>query len=294
LEITHKQIPFSQASNFPKLFIDYIARNPQLSDFYDSFPDLDGFKETIAKRKFNHRKELVEALKNQYQVIINPPNIDILLDENTFTVTTGHQLNIFTGPLYVIYKIVSTINLAKKLKDAFPAHHFVPVYWMATEDHDFEEISYFNLFGQKHKWETEQKGGVGRMNPSELLQIIEGLRDKPEVFARAYGENSTLAGAVTQYMNELFGAEGLVCIDGDDRVLKSLFAPIMKKDIVGNAAEKIVAETSGRLENLGYKTQIHARNINFFYLFCFFTGHFKGVCFYHCQYLIYLFCIKTQ
>ena len=266
MEITHKQIPFSQASNFPKLFIDYIARNPQLSDFYDSFPDLDGFKETIAKRKFNHRKELVEALKNQYQVIINPPNIDILLDENTFTVTTGHQLNIFTGPLYVIYKIVSTINLAKKLKDAFPAHHFVPVYWMATEDHDFEEISYFNLFGQKHKWETEQKGGVGRMNPSELLQIIEGLRDKPEVFARAYGENSTLAGAVTQYMNELFGAEGLVCIDGDDRVLKSLFAPIMKKDIVGNAAEKIVAETSGRLENLGYKTQIHARNINFFYL----------------------------
>ena len=58
MEITHKQIPFSQASNFPKLFIDYIARNPQLSGFYDSFPDLDGFKETIAKRKFNHRKDV--------------------------------------------------------------------------------------------------------------------------------------------------------------------------------------------------------------------------------------------
>ncbi|HLO45561.1 MAG TPA: bacillithiol biosynthesis cysteine-adding enzyme BshC [Leadbetterella sp.] len=266
MEINHKQIPFSQASNFPKLFIDYIDRNPQLSGFYKSFPDLAGFKETISKRKFSHRKELVEALNNQYQGIENPPNIDILLDENTFTVTTGHQLNIFTGPLYVIYKIVSTINLAKKLKGAFPEYNFVPVYWMATEDHDFEEISYFNLFGQKHKWETEQKGGVGRMNPSELLQIIEGLRDKPEMFARAYGENSTLAGAVRQYMHELFGAEGLVCIDGDDRLLKALFAPIMKKDIVENAAEKIVAETSARLENQGYKTQIHARNINFFYL----------------------------
>nr|MBP8155413.1 bacillithiol biosynthesis cysteine-adding enzyme BshC [Leadbetterella sp.] len=247
-------------------FIDYIDRNPQLSGFYDSFPDLAGFKETITKRKFSHRKELVEALNNQYQGIKNPPNIDILLDENTFTVTTGHQLNIFTGPLYVIYKIVSTINLAKKLKATFPEYNFVPVYWMATEDHDFEEISYFNLFGQKHKWETEQKGGVGRMNPAELLQIIEGLRDKPEIFLRAYGENSTLAAAVRQYMHELFGAEGLVCIDGDDRILKSLFAPIMKKDIVENEAEKIVAETSARLEKLGYKTQIHARNINFFYL----------------------------
>jgi bacillithiol synthase len=266
LEITHKQIPFSQASHFPKLFIDYIDRNPQLSGFYDSFPDLDGFKETISKRKFSLRKELVESLNNQYQGIENPPNIDILLDENTFTVTTGHQLNIFTGPLYVIYKIVSTINLAKKLKAEFPEYNFVPVYWMATEDHDFEEISYFNLFGQKHKWETEQKGGVGRMNPSDLLQIIGGLRDKPAVFTRAYGENSTLARAVRQYMHELFGAEGLVCIDGDDRLLKSIFAPIMEKDITENAAEKIVAETSARLENQGYKTQIHARNINFFYL----------------------------
>lgn len=266
MEITHKQIPFSQASHFPKLFIDYIDRNPQLSGFYDSFPDLAGFKEAISKRKFSYRKELVEALKNQYLGVVNPPNIDILQDENTFTVTTGHQLNIFTGPLYVIYKIVSTINLAKKLKVAFPENNFLPVYWMATEDHDFEEISYFNLFGQKHKWETEQKGGVGRMNPSELLQIIEGLRDKPEVFVKAYGENNTLAAAVRQYMHELFGAEGLVCIDGDDRILKSLFAPTMKTDIVENAAEKIIAETSTHLENLGYKTQIHARNINFFFL----------------------------
>ena len=266
MEITHKQIPFSQASHFPKLFIDYIDRNPQLSDYYNFFPDLEGFKDAISKRKFSYRKELVDALKNQYQGIENPPNTNILLDENTFTITTGHQLNIFTGPLYVIYKIVSTINLAKKLKVAYPNYNFVPIYWMATEDHDFEEISYFNLFGQKHIWETEQKGGVGRINPSELLQIIEGLRDKPDVFLRAYGENSTLSGAVRQYMHELFGAEGLICIDGDDRILKTVFAPIMKKDIIENAAEIIVAKTSARLENLGYKTQIHARNINFFYL----------------------------
>ena len=266
MEITHKQIPFSQASHFPKLFTDYIDRNPSLNGFYEQYPDLNGFKEAIVKRKFEYRQELVEALKNQYQGLENQPNIDILLEKNTFTVTTGHQLNIFTGPLYVIYKIISTINLAKKLKDNFPEYNFVPVYWMATEDHDFEEISYFNLFGQKHKWETEQKGGVGRINPNELMQIIDGLRDKPEIFARAYSENTTLASAVRQYMNELFGFDGLVCIDGDDKGLKRLFAPIMKKDILENAAESIVSDTSKQLENIGYKTQIHARNINFFYL----------------------------
>ena len=69
----------------------------------------------------------------------------MLANKNTFTVTTGHQLNLFTGPLYFLYKIVSAINLAARLKKEFPKDNFVPVYWMATEDHDFEEIQYFNV-----------------------------------------------------------------------------------------------------------------------------------------------------
>ncbi|TDA74551.1 bacillithiol biosynthesis BshC, partial [Halomonas marinisediminis] len=68
-------------------------------------------------------------------------NIQLLKEENTFTVTTGHQLNLFTGPLYFLYKIVSTINLCEQLKTEFPKQNFVPIYWMATEDHDFEEIN---------------------------------------------------------------------------------------------------------------------------------------------------------
>src|SRR3989338_9506801 len=109
----------------------------------------------------------------------------MFLRSNTQSIQTI-QLCLFTGPLYFIYKIISTINLAEALKKKYPEYNFVPIYWMATEDHDFEEISHFNLFGQKHKWETEQKGGVGRMNPAELLQIIEGLKEKPEVFVKAY------------------------------------------------------------------------------------------------------------
>ncbi|WP_255067578.1 bacillithiol biosynthesis cysteine-adding enzyme BshC [Lacihabitans sp. LS3-19] len=266
MQVEHTKIPLSQAASFPKLFIDYLDKKDSLKPFYTDFPDIEGFKNSISNRTFENREVLVQALKNQYNGLQNSPDFDILLNDKTFTVTTGHQLNIFTGPLYVIYKIVSTINLAKKLKASFPDYNFVPVYWMATEDHDFEEISYFNLFGQKHVWETEQKGGVGRMDPSGLLKIIEGLRDRPEVFEKAYSENATLGAAVRQYMHELFGSQGLFCIDGDDRLLKGLFSQAMQNDLFEHTAESAVVKISSDLEHLGYKTQIHARNINFFYL----------------------------
>ncbi|MCA0365503.1 MAG: bacillithiol biosynthesis cysteine-adding enzyme BshC [Bacteroidetes bacterium] len=263
----NSRISLSKVGGFPKLFTDYISKqNPELSDFFDIFPDLEGFRNQIAETHFHFRNELVDALKKQYEGTENPPEIDIFLDEKTFCVTTGHQLNIFTGPLYVIFKIISTINLAKRLKGHFPEYNFVPVYWMATEDHDFAEISGFNLFGQKHVWETSQTGAVGRFELSGIKDILEKLPDLPEVFKKAYSEKSNLAAAVRCYFHALFGHEGLVCIDGDDPALKKLFIPVIKKDILENASENIVKSTSDKLESLGYKTQIHARNINFFYL----------------------------
>ena len=76
-------------------------------------------------------------------------NLQLIENENTLTVTTGHQLCLMTGPLYFIYKIVSTIKLCRQLKEQSPDLNFVPIYWMATEDHDFEEISAF-IFGVKN------------------------------------------------------------------------------------------------------------------------------------------------
>jgi bacillithiol biosynthesis cysteine-adding enzyme BshC len=253
---------------FPKLFLDYISKKTSLEDFYGNFPDLDGFKNQLNSASFSVEKRtvLVDTLKKQYKDLSNIPDIDLLLDPKTFTVTTGHQLNIFTGPLYIIYKIVCIINLSRSLKKAFPEYNFVPVYWMATEDHDFEEISYFNLFGQKHVWETEQRGAVGRMHPGELRSILDVLREKPAIFENAYLNSHCLADAVRHYMHELFGAEGLISIDADNRELKSLFKEVIKDDLFNHAAVKTVTEVSGKLDGLGYKTQIHPREINFFYL----------------------------
>jgi uncharacterized protein YllA (UPF0747 family) len=62
---------------------------------------------------------------------------------NTFTITTGHQLNLFSGPVFFVYKILQTIKTCTYLKENFPGFNFVPVYWMASEDHDFAEINHF-------------------------------------------------------------------------------------------------------------------------------------------------------
>jgi bacillithiol biosynthesis cysteine-adding enzyme BshC len=260
-----EKLPFSQVASFPKLFLDYTEQQENLSGLYSHFPTIQGFKEQVKLKKFSHRATLVGALQRQYESIHTKPDIEILLKDNTYTVTTGHQLNIFTGPLYVIYKIVSTINLAKMLKEAMPENNFVPVYWMATEDHDFEEIASFNLFGNKYTWDSDQKGAVGEMNPEAILKIIDELKDKPELFQRAYAENDTLAAAVRQYMNELFGSEGLICIDGNDRDLKSLFAPVMWDELQNNTVKKALDLNATELDKLGYKPQINGRDINLFY-----------------------------
>lgn len=262
-------LPLASTGAFPPLFLDYISQKAQLQPFYGHFPTLANFEKQIAlKSSFEarHREVLVEALERQYSELSSKPDFSVLNDSKTFVVTTGHQLNIFTGPLYVIYKIITTINLARALQTAYPAYRFVPVYWMATEDHDFEEISYFSLFGKKYTWQTQQKGAVGRMTPRELGEALKILPERVPVFEKAYLQCHNLADAVRCYMNDLFGAEGLVCIDGDDDALKRLFLPVIKDELTSSHAYTLATRTTQQIEDLGYHTQISPREINLFYL----------------------------
>ena len=268
-------IDLELTNSFSSIFLDYITENHQLRPFYHHLPQISGFENKIKERnefqsgtKPEHRNILKNALTNQYKNISNPPlsQIASLSDSQTFTVTTGHQLNIFTGPLYFIYKIVSTINLAKELKSAFPAYNFIPVYWMATEDHDFEEINHFHLFNKTYSWQTEQKGAVGRMETSEIKKVLEELPEKITLFEEAYLNHKNLADATRFIVHNLFGEYGLLCVDGDDLLLKKSFIPVIKDDIFNQNANDLVNDTSAKLETLGYKTQVTARKINFFYL----------------------------
>jgi bacillithiol biosynthesis cysteine-adding enzyme BshC len=267
--MTLHSVDLRTTGQFPALLLDYLDQKPALKEFYSTYPTLENAREAILNKKDfdpEKRKTLVDVLNQQYRGLPHLPDFSILLKENTFTVTTGHQLNIFTGPLYIIYKIVTTIKLARALKDAYPEYNFVPVYWMASEDHDFEEIATFHLFGQTHKWTGEHKGAVGRLNPKELESILKQLPDKPLLFAKAYLENNTLADAVRCYMHELFGQEGLITIDADHADLKRHLLPVIKQELSGSVSEKLVTETTSRLNALGYHTPLHAREINLFYL----------------------------
>ncbi len=268
MEVYCQRIGLSETNLFSDLFLAYIGQNESLKGFYNHFPIVENFGAYITERSFSSekRKTLVAALTAQYQHLQSPPDFSVLLSEKTFTVTTGHQLNIFTGPLYIIYKIVTTINLALELKAKYPGYNFVPIYWMASEDHDFEEIASFYLNGIKHTWQTTQTGAVGRMNPQEMKGLLSPFSDDFSLFKKAYLNNNTLADAVRQYMHELFGAEGLITLNADDRNLKAQFADVMQDDIFKQTAAEAVKKTSEELESLGFKTQIHAREINFFYL----------------------------
>lgn len=264
-------ISLEETDCFSQFFLDYITKKEALSPFYADFPSVPNFKRAIENRNFNDkiRKVLVEALNDQYEGIQLTPaiasNINSLADSKTFTITTGHQLNIFTGPLYFIYKIVTVINACKTLKQAYPEYNFVPVYWMASEDHDYDEINHFFFEGKKYVWETAQSGAVGHFDPSALKEIANKLPKGAEFFKDAYSQES-LAKAGRAYVNHLFGNEGLVVVDGDSQSLKAQFIPVIEDDLFEHHSEKLVSKTSSSLEEIGYKTQVHAREINFFYL----------------------------
>src|SRR5690606_36958923 len=128
-----------------------------------------------------NRRVLKRVLEQQYAGVEmsdqTRANIAALGEETAFTIVTGHQLNLFTGPLYFIYKIVNAISLSTQLSERYPQYSFVPVYWMGTEDHDFEEISSFELFGQKLRWERNSGGPVGRLSTDGLDAVFEQLEE---------------------------------------------------------------------------------------------------------------------
>ncbi|MBS9523690.1 bacillithiol biosynthesis cysteine-adding enzyme BshC [Litoribacter alkaliphilus] len=255
---------------FSAFFLDYLHQKPSLKPFYNLFPSLENFKKAVQERSFSQEKRevLATALTGQYQKAgLECAAVEKLRDSKTFTVTTGHQLNLMTGPLYFIYKIVSTINLADRLNKEYPDFHFIPVYWMATEDHDFAEINNFNFDGEKYRWESQQTGAVGDfVLDGELKAMLKKWRFLPDFLREAYESSDNLATAVRKYVHHLFGEKGLVIVDGHDSELKKMFAPIMEADILEGKASELVQESTEQLEELGYKTQVYSREINFFYL----------------------------
>lgn len=276
-----QNIPLATTGLFSSLFSDYISQSSQVKSFYNEHFSLKDFTLYMEKNKFDYlnRPALVNALNQQSNLVskttaLSKANIVLLEKATTYTVTTGHQLCLFTGPLYFIYKIASTINLCKALKTNFPEKDFVPVYWMASEDHDFEEINHAFAFGKKVMWNSTQKGAVGEFSTEGLQEVITELKtilgdneksnELIQLFEKAYTNHSNLADATRYLVNELFGEYGIVILDGNDSNLKQLFKDELKKDIFENTSVQLVNKTIDKLK-VNYSAQVTPRDINVFY-----------------------------
>ena len=276
-------IDYSETNSFSPAIIRYLENDPKLAPFYNFKPDIDGFRKLIySKGQKCNRQVLVETLSDQYSRLSSPSNqavrdnIDLLLREDTYTVTTGHQLNLFTGPLYFIFKIVTAINLAKELKISFPDKNFVPVYWMATEDHDFAEINHTYIADKKVVWDIPASGATGRISTKDFAKTLSdytstlGISDHAGELSRlmsdAYAKHSNLADATRSVVNSLFQEYGLVILDADDRRLKKDFSGIIYRDITEQNSFRNISEADDKLKSLGLDIQVNPREINFFYL----------------------------
>jgi bacillithiol biosynthesis cysteine-adding enzyme BshC len=277
-----ERLPYNQTNAFTKIVTDYLNGSENLKPFYSSLPTLQGIEETIQRKKQQpvNRKIVVDVLKEQYQNVSATDavmsNIEALLSEDTFTVCTAHQPNLFTGPLYFVYKVLHTIRLAAYLKEQLSPYHFVPVYYMGSEDADFAELNHTYVDGKKIEWKKEQKGAVGRMTvDTTLIQLIQELegqlanetygREVIDLLRRCYYEGKTIQDATFELVNELYGQWGLVVLIPDNAVLKSQMLRVFEDDLFHNTSSQIVEKTS---EKLGrhYTVQANPREINLFYL----------------------------
>jgi bacillithiol biosynthesis cysteine-adding enzyme BshC len=282
MKFNANQIPYQATGLFSQLVRDYVDGKGTAMDFVNYAPNMDGIeKATQARKDFKvNRPLLVEVLKAQYANISSTKavneNVDLLLSDNTFVVTTAHQPNIFTGPLYFFYKIIHAIKLAADLKKQFPQNNYVPIYYMGSEDADINEVGSFYLGGDKMQWTTKQTGAIGRMKVDDgllsLLKNVEGYwsvkahgKDAMEALANAYKKGVTINEASLNLVHSYFGRYGLVVIQPDDAKLKSCFIPVMEKELLEQFSNKALQPTLSKLREQ-YHVQTEGRSINLFYL----------------------------
>jgi bacillithiol biosynthesis cysteine-adding enzyme BshC len=277
-----EQVAYPLTGYFSSLVSDYLEANQKLAPFYTHAPSIDGaMAAMVARDLFNTpRLVLVNALNKQYETVkatdLVTANIQSLAKSKTYTVTTAHQPNLFTGPLYFIYKIAHTIALSRSLNKQIPEANFVPVYYMGSEDADLEELGFVNIGGQKLVWQTKQTGAVGRMLVDvELLSLIKLIEGQIGVsvhgiawvnlLKQSFTIGKTIAQATLEIVHHLFGAYGLVVVQPDSPDLKSLFTSVIEKELTTGFSNNAVQQTIKNL-SVHYKVQAAGRAINLFYL----------------------------
>lgn len=277
-------IDYKSTGYFSKIAIDYIEQHPDLRPFFLHAVSDKGITESIqAKTGFSQdiRNVLAEELQKQYAEVQPTSavrdNILSLINKNTFTITTAHQPNIFGGPLYVVYKILHVIKIAREFSSKYSDKHFVPVYYMGSEDADLDELNNITVNGKKYSWHTTQTGAVGRMCVDKnLLSLIDEMQRQIgvepfgnewiNIIKASYTTGKNIQQATFEFLNTIFGKYGLLIIIPDNAALKRLFEPVIIKELKEQFSRNTLQQTVSALEAAHYHAQTEGRELNLFYL----------------------------
>ena len=273
---------YRQTNLFSRIMLDYLENNDQLQPFFNLYPSKENFKNLIQQKKEQKvdRETLVTVLKDQYKEVSESEqvmkNIDLLTKPTSFTITTAHQPNLLTGPLYFVYKILHVIKLAKGLKKQFNSCDFIPVYYMGSEDADLAELNHFTVQGKTYAWNTNQKGAVGRMIiDKNLIALIDELEQQISIepfgadiikqLRAAYQSGISIQAATFRFVHQLFEKYGLIVLIADEARLKKQMTRVFEEDLFQQRPSVIVDGTCIKL-SAQYNVQANPREINLFYL----------------------------
>ncbi len=264
--LRHTDIPATS-----RFFSDFQYHFDRVAEYYNEWPgDPESYRRVAQNLDYpdERRAALVEALRAQNE---GNPSLDLLAKRGTVAVVTGQQVGLFSGPAYTIYKALSAARLAKQLNDqGIPA---VPVFWVATEDHDFAEINHSFVFNSSYEpvrlevagSNDGQRpvGGIPIEQPpiEELRKALEGLPFAEEtvaMVAEAYTPGTPLGEAFEKLLRRLLDKWGLLFVDPLNPALRRIAAPVLREALQnGNDLKQDLMRRNEDLVRAGYHAQVH-------------------------------------
>lgn len=282
-------LPFERIPHQTRLFLDYLQDPIALRRFYPSavrfHHELSSRVQEVLAAHTTDRRALCEALYKMNAAWgageETLANIELLRDPDCLAVVSGQQAGLFTGPLYTIYKALSAVKLAGCLRQRHTKA--VPVFWIATEDHDFQEVAKVEFIGRDCRLtsvdvppELHREGQpVGQVvldrsidtsldRLLELLPISEFTPALEALLRAAWQPGRRYGEAFARMMTSLLGHHGLVLLDPVNEELKRLAAPLYAK--AASRAQEIASAVEARsreLEEAGYHAQVLASKSSF-------------------------------